>query len=310
MKYNEWFGEWLENIVKPTTKLRTYEQYSELAKGHILPRIGDCDMNDISPFMLQKLVVDLMQSGNLVTRQGLSANTVNTIITIIQNSLKSAYSFGKLNEYVAERIKRPKAREREVMSFSKAEQKQIEQAVLDSGKDKLLGIIVCLYTGVRIGELLALEWSDIDFAQRLLRVTKTCHYRKGASGKTERHTDTPKTHTSRREIPLPRQILSILKGMKKRSRSKYVIANEEEPVAMRSYQRSFSLLLKKLKIPHKGFHSLRHTFATRALECGMDVKTLSEILGHKNASVTLNRYVHSLMEHKQAMMNRVGKLLQ
>lgn len=78
---------------------------------------------------------------------------------------------------------------------------------------------------------------------------------------------------------------------------------------MRSYQRSFEQLLKKLDIRHRGFHSLRHTFATRALECGMDVKTLSEILGHKNPIVTLNRYTHSLLEHKSAMMNRLGKLL-
>lgn len=88
-----------------------------------------------------------------------------------------------------------------------------------------------------------------------------------------------------------------------------MVADGEEPVSVRSYQRSFELLQKKLKIPRRGFHSLRHTFATRALECGMDVKTLSEILGHKNPTITLNRYVHSLMEHKRDMMNRLGKLL-
>lgn len=94
-----------------------------------------------------------------------------------------------------------------------------------------------------------------------------------------------------------------------RSISKYLISNGENPISIRSYQRTFSLLLKKLKIEHKGFHALRHTFATRALEYGMDVKTLSEILGHKNANITLNRYVHSLTKHKQEMMNNLGKLL-
>ena len=97
--------------------------------------------------------------------------------------------------------------------------------------------------------------------------------------------------------------------MKKKSKCEFVIADGEKPVFIRSYQRTFELLLKKLKLPHKGFHSLRHTFATRALECGMDVKSLSEILGHKNPTVTLNRYAHSLLEHKTAMMNRLGKLL-
>ena len=89
-----------------------------------------------------------------------------------------------------------------------------------------------------------------------------------------------------------------------------MVSASGKPVSVRSYQRSFESLLKRLNIPHKGFHSLRHTFATRALECGMDVKTLSEILGHKNPAVMLNRYAHSLMEHKADMMNRLGKLLQ
>lgn len=78
---------------------------------------------------------------------------------------------------------------------------------------------------------------------------------------------------------------------------------------VRSYQNTFKLLLKRLKIPHKGFHAIRHTFATRALECGMDVKTLAEILGHKNPTITLKRYAHSMMEHKKEMMNRLGELL-
>ena len=110
-------------------------------------------------------------------------------------------------------------------------------------------------------------------------------------------------------IPLPKQLRPILKGLKKRSNSSSVVSANGSTVSVRYYQRSFELLLKKLKIPHKGFHSLRHTFATRAIECGMDVKTLSEILGHKNPTVTLNRYAHSLMEHKKEMMNRLGKLL-
>ena len=103
--------------------------------------------------------------------------------------------------------------------------------------------------------------------------------------------------------------MSLLKCVKKRSECEYIVADGEKPVFVRSYQRTFEFLLKKLKIPHKGFHSLRHTFATRAIECGMDVKTLSELLGHKNATITLNRYTHSLLEHKVDMMNRLGRLL-
>ena len=212
---------------------------------------------------------------------------------------------GLTKEYTADKLKRPKLKEKPVECFTLAEQKQIEQAILNGKKDKLYGIILCLYSGLRIGELIALQWSDIDFTKGILTVSKSCH-----DGKAGLIIDEPKTATSRRVIPLPKQLLPILKGIKKKSHSPFVVSANGKPVSVRSYQRSFELLLKKLKIPHRGFHSLRHTFATRALECGMDVKTLSEILGHKNPTVTLNRYAHSLMEHKADMMNRLGKLLQ
>ncbi len=310
MNYKDWLNVWLDNAVKPTSKTRTYARYKEIIDGHIIPKLGEYELNDLSPLLLQKFITELLQSGNLVTGGGLSANTVNTIITILQNSLKSACAFGELKEYTADKVKRPKAKETEVSCFSLVEQRKIEREVLQSKKDKLFGFVLCLYTGLRIGELLALTWSDIDFIKGTLSVTKSCHYGKGVNGKFSRCTELPKTMTSRRTIPIPKQLLAILKSIKKRSQSEYVVASGVNPVSVRSYQRSFTLLLRKLKIPHKGFHALRHTFATRALECGMDVKTLSEILGHKNASITLNRYVHSLMEHKQEMMNKLGKLLQ
>ena len=97
--------------------------------------------------------------------------------------------------------------------------------------------------------------------------------------------------------------------MKKRSNSPLVITDKGKIPSVRAYQRSFELLLAKIDVPRHGFHSLRHTFATRAIECGMDVKSLSEILGHKNSTVTLNRYVHSMMEHKMSMMDKLGKNL-
>ena len=194
--------------------------------------------------------------------------------------------------------------------FTPTEQKQIEQAVINGKKPKMFGVVLCLYTGLRIGELLALEWNDIDFQKGIINVCKSCHDGKDDSGKFARITDTPKTETSQRVIPFPKQLIPYLRNLKKDSNSVFVVASDSDKlISVRAYQRSFELFLKRLHIPHKGFHSLRHTFATRALECGMDVKTLSEILGHKNANVTLNRYVHSLMEHKREMMNRLGKLL-
>ena len=308
MNYSTWLLDWLENYIKPSAKMRTYERYYQICALHIIPSLGDYKLSDISVIDLQKFIAALLTNGNHKTGKGLSANFVNTVISVLQNSLKTAHLIGIAPEYVANKIKRPKTTEKQVDCFTVLEQKKIENAVLNSKKDKLFGIVLCLYTGLRIGELLALTWSDIDFDKGLLVVAKTCH--DGTiNGIHSRIMDSPKTIHSRRIIPLPKQILPLLKSIKKRSTCDYIIADGEKPVFVRSYQRTFELLLKKLNIPHKGFHSLRHTFATRALECGMDVKTLSELLGHKNATITLNRYAHSMLEHKADMMNRLGKLL-
>lgn len=310
MQYKVWLNEWLECYVKPSSKQKTYVRYSEVVSGHLVKALGDYEMTDLTPLILQRYVTELLQSGNLKTGKGLSANSVNGIITVIQNSLKEAYAIGQIPEYTANKIKRPKAREKQVTCFTPAEQKQMEQSILNGKKPKMFGVILCLYTGLRIGELLALEWTDIDFQKGTLTVSKTCHDGKDENGVFARITDTPKTETSQRVIPLPKQLIPYLRNLKKDSDSNYVISTRTEKlISVRAYQCSFELFIKKLGIPHKGFHSLRHTFATRALECGMDVKTLSEILGHKNANITLNRYVHSLMEHKRDMMNRLGKLL-
>lgn len=307
MIYDAWLNEWLEHFVKPTSKKRTYDRYRQLATG-IGRRFGNVEINDLSPLLLQRYVTELLETGNRRTGKGLSPNTVNGVISIIQSSLKTAAAVGVADHYIAGEIKRPKVMEKPVECFSLPEQKAIETAVLNGKKPKLLGIVLCLYSGLRIGELLALEWSDVDLTKGVLSVTKSCHYGHGQNG-FERFVERPKTATSERLIPIPKQLLPILKQHKKAVQSEYVISDKRKPVAVRSYQRSFELLQKRLHIRRRGFHALRHTFATRALECGMDVKTLSEILGYKNPTVTLNRYTHSLLEHKTEMMNRIGKLL-
>ncbi len=310
MKYAQWLDEWLKHYVQPSSKIRTYDNYVHLTTYHIKTKLGNYELEDLTPMILQKFFAELMQSGNRRTGKGLSTNSVNSIITVVQTSLKLAFHLGLCTEYVASRVKRPKKIEKEISCFSLAEQKQIEQFAKESKKRKFFGILLCLYSGLRVGELLALEWQDVDLTKGIISVNRSCHDGKDSTGKLIRITDTPKTASSRRVIPLPKQMLPLFKDHKKKSISQYVIADDKgNPISVRSYQRSFELILKKLKIEHKGFHALRHTFATRALECGMDIKTLADILGHKNPTVTLNRYVHALWEHKAAMMNRLGKFL-
>lgn len=301
MTYQEWLREWLNIFVKPVVKNRTFEHYEMIVQQKIVPRLGEYVMEDLDPNMVQKYVAELLAV--------YAVNTVNGIISIIKSSLKKAFKIGVTKKEISDYIAQPKVREKEISCFSVAEQKKIEKAVLTSKKDRMFGIILCLYTGLRIGELFALEWSNVDLHKGILLVEKTCRD-KWVDGHYQKTLDTPKTATSRRKIPIPKQLLPYLRRMKRNSKGCYVISGKNgEDVAIRSYQKSFERLLIREGIAHKGFHALRHTFATRALECGMDIKTLSEILGHKNAAVTLNRYAHSLLEHKQEMMNKLGKML-
>lgn len=308
MLYKDWLSEWLIHYVQPSVKQKTFQRYSEMIRNHIIPSIGGHEMSEINPLIVQRFVTELLQSGNIKTGQGLSANSVNAIITVIQSSYEVAHNLGLIEKYEMNKIKRPKAQEKQIECFSPVEQKKIEAAIMSDKRDKMFGVLLCLYTGLRIGELLALEWSDIDLGKAELIVSKTCHDGKDSARNYERPVNAPKSLSSSRIIPIPKQIIPLLRDRKKKSHSPFVVASGQDIISVRSYQRSFELLLKKLEIPHRGFHALRHTFATRALECGMDVKTLSEILGHKNPTVTLNRYAHSLMDHKKAMMNRLGNM--
>lgn len=309
MDYQEWLHEWLENYVKPSCKERTYNRYVIATEQHLIPAIGSVLLQHLDPITVQRFLTGELQSGNVRDGNGLSASTVNLLISVIQNSMKTAFEIGLVDNYTMNRLKRPKIKEKQVVCFSVAEQKMIETAVIADKRPKMFGVLFCLYTGVRIGELLALEWDDVNFAAGEITVNKSCHDGNDENGLYLRMVEAPKTEYSVRVIPFPKQLMPYLKEAKKQNKSKYVVGDGEKIISVRSYQTSFELLLKKLGIPKKGFHALRHTFATRALECGMDVKTLSEILGHKNATVTLNRYVHSMTEHKRKMMDQLGKLL-
>lgn len=308
MKYGEWSSLWLEKYAKPTVKPRTYEHYKYLLRMHIIPYIGACDLSELRGEDLQGCIYELSRPRGKLgeTFGGLSVNTVNSVISVLKASLKLARKLGRIDSDPSELIRRPKKTGSSVECFSVCEQKKIENEVMSSNQPKLFGVLLSLYTGVRIGELLALEWSDLDFERRELCISKSCYDGKSADGE-KRILSTPKTQTSQRVIPLPSSLVPLIEDHHEKSRSRWIIANDENFIGVRSYQRSFELLLKRAGVEHKGFHALRHTFATRAIECGMDVKTLSEILGHKNSTVTLNLYVHSMTEHKKRMMDMLGE---
>lgn len=300
--------EWLEDYVKPTVKEKTYLNYSVMLRTHILPAIGELELEELTLPVLQSFVFNMSDHGNLKTGYGLSPSTVSMIVGVVERSLNFAVEIGLIERHYADHVRCPKVNSKKVESFSLAEQRKIEEYVLKSPCDKRIGVLICLYTGMRIGELMALRWCDIDFDRSVITVNATC--RDGSQdGKVIKIIDLPKTDTSKRAIPVPRQIMPYLRRLKIIQSGEYVINNNGRMITVRGYQKTFASMLRRLGIEHRGFHSLRHTFATRALECGMDVKTLADILGHKNPNVTLNRYAHSMMEHKVAMMNRVGGFL-
>ena len=309
MKYKDWVSEWLSDYVKPAVKEKTFMNYEGIMRIHVLPTLGEYELEELSLAVLQAFVLALGRRGNTRTGEGLAAGTVGMVVAVVQKSLRSAVQMERTAVQYSDGIKRPRPEGRDTTCFSLAEQKRIEAEVLRSPRSKNIGILICLYTGMRIGELMALRWDDIDFEQGIIRVSSTC--RDGIrDGRTVKIIDSPKTFCSRRKIPIPIQIIPYLYQHKRCSRSEFVICSRTGDISVRGYQKGFSSMLLRLGIEHKSFHSLRHTFATRALECGMDVKTLSEILGHKSPTVTLNRYAHSMTEHKIAMMNRVGSFLQ
>ena len=144
MKYIDWLIQWLENYIRPSVKVRTYERYRLIVEQHIKDTVGIIELDDLSPLVLQSFITRLLQSGNRKTGKSLSANSVNAVISVIQSSLKTAHLLGLTKEYTADKLKRPKLKEKHVECFTLVEQKQIEQTVLMGKKDKLYGIVLCL----------------------------------------------------------------------------------------------------------------------------------------------------------------------
>ena len=165
-----------------------------------------------------------------------------------------------------------------------------------------------MFTGIRIGELCSLKWSDIDLEKNILTVSKTMQRIKKLDGNTATKIliDSPKSKSSVRKIPLPEFIADILKKLRGNS-DDYVLTGKKLYAEPRTMQYRFSAILKKLSLPKVNFHALRHAFATNCIALGFDVKTLSEILGHSSVEITLNRYVHSSMDRKRACMEVLNR---
>ena len=313
MTLNKLCYEWLETYQKDHIKVQTYVRYRCIINNYIKDFIGNKEIKRFDRRSVQEYMTWLKNYQSPRTGKKLSSSTVNMCLTVLKMVFGYAVDVEILKSDPTLKVRgATNNKTSKVKCFTVEEQAKIEEYIEGLEGDEQKGIILDLYTGLRIGELMALTWNDIDFDSGILNINKTVYTSLDENGNWRTITDSPKTRTSNREIPLSDDMLLMLMEMKERSNSEFILSHEDgEPISQRLYRWRFNKMLDDLGIRHLNFHALRHTFATRAIESGMDVKTLSEILGHSNAAVTLNVYTHSMTAHKRQMMNgltRVGKL--
>lgn len=232
----------------------------------------------------------------------LSAKTINDIIIVIGLSLSYAEEVYGIKKPKLQRVKEPK---KVMRVLSLQEQKQLEQYLYHDMNLYHFGVLLALYTGIRIGELCALQWDDIR--TDCIIISKTMH-RIQDNDHTIIEITEPKTPSSVRTLPIPEFLKNIIDGY--RRSCGYVLVNRNGNwVEPRLMQLTFKKIIEDCDLPKTNFHALRHTFATRCIEAGFDVKSLSEILGHADVKTTLNKYVHSSFEFKKENMKRLKPIV-
>lgn len=301
MSVEEWFEQWL-NELKGCIKESTYVIYKRYVDNHINPFFKCLPLQKLNESIIQRFVD---------SKNNLSPVTARDIFIFFRTGIQSANKYFSMS-IKFENIKLPKCIAHSLRVFSKEEQHRIENVINSSESvHNDIGVLICLYTGLRIGEVCALEWNDIDLSRKIIIVSKTIQRIADTdNGGTKIVITAPKSNCSVREIPLPEFLAQKLKTHKQKYgyESRYVLNIAGKPMEPRTYQYQFQKLLKIANVEKANFHTLRHTFSTRALELGFDIKTLSEILGHANAAITLKKYAHSLDEHKRQSMEMLSQL--
>ena len=286
---------WLK-FYKNSFKPGTFQTYKCLLDKYILLLFPD----DYSIQEIDSMtIVDFSES---LLNQNLSSKTVNDILLVLNSVIKYANKF-----YDLEKIAIPflKVQKKEMRVLSRHEQIELEKYLKTEMNIDKMGVLLALYTGIRIGELCALKWGDIKNGN--IRIDKTM-YRLRNEKNSEIIITEPKTQSSLRTIPMPNFIYESIEKYRKHD-DDYVLATERTPIVEpRLMQFRFKKMTVDCNLTGVTFHTLRHTFATRCIECGFDIKSLSEILGHADVKTTLNRYVHSSMEQKQQNMNKLTEI--
>lgn len=292
MTLGEYMRLWQASI-QMSVKKSTYANYDGLIRRHIDPVLGQIPLRKIDSNTIQAYVNQKLQTGRTDGKGGLSAKTVRDIVGILKRSLTLAG--------MTLSIKLPKYSLPKLRVLTRDEQLALIKTAKGEKNTTGLGVMISLFTGIRIGELCSLKWSDISLDEGVIKINKTLqrihNCGQGGKSKTLISIDAPKSECSIREIPLPSFLVCHMAQLKKRACDEdYILSGNCGYVEPRLCQYRFKKFLREAGIDDINFHALRHTFATQCVELGIDVKTISELLGHSNVNITLNRYVHPAFE--------------
>lgn len=304
---NKLFGEIINNwfsMVKLNLKPSSIIKYQNLIENHILPELGHYKLKDLNSDTFHTFLEREGSNGNKKNGGALSISTLQTMLYLLNSSIKYAAS----NNMIALFSVHLSAGGKSASSISCLAEK--EELALDTYLSthlscRNIGVMLSLYCGLRIGEVCGVQWADIDFEHKLLSIRRTVQRIKVASGehKTELCVGTPKSKSSIRTIPIPAFIIPILHALSAQfCGDTYILTQTAEPMDPRTLQYYFNKVTTICGIRKLKYHTLRHTFATNCVALGFDTKTLSEILGHANVSITLNKYVHPSMQQKTIQM--------
>ena len=309
--YKDWIYTWLLEK-KDYIKESTYANYSNNIFNHIIPKLGNYYLNELNHKVIQDFLLELSKNGRKDNTGGLAEKTIKDITIIIKGSIKKGINEDKI-KHIELTFNYPKDnKENKLYVLTKREQSKITNYVLENINSRNIGLLISLYSGIRIGELCALRWEDVDFKKNCLTINKTIQrvYIKDKNKNISKVIiTTPKTKNANREIPINKDFLEILKKVKS-DKKHYILTGNEKYIEPRTYRKYFNKILDELRIKHFNFHSLRHTFATNCISLGVDYKTVSELLGHANVNITLNLYVHPRYSQKKKCIDLVCKVFQ
>ena len=298
--------EWLESV-RPRVKESTCVRYQNLVEAYIEPYFGKVPLCKLTNEAIENHCRNLLQSGG-AKGEGLSPKTVSCVVSVIRTILQYALTEGCSVSCDAKSV-HIRQNTNEMRVFSDNEQAKLCRYICAHPDPGNLGIFLCLFTGLRVGEVCALRWEDISLKERTVHVHNTMQRIQEAASagpRTKVTITSPKSPCSVRKIPIPDDVIKEIASHGVFKTGYFLTNSDKDYLEPRSMQYRFKKVLTECGIEPANFHVLRHTFATRCVELGFDVKTLSEILGHSSVSITMNRYVHPSMNMKRASMKRLS----